>query len=349
MPYALANNRKEFEDIFPADFIAEGIDQTRGWLYLIKSPVVRAENLRFKEEGVRDVLKDVFLPWYNAYRFLVQNVQRLHKYNQCLLAASRLYTVVPKLVKFVDTLTNWYVRTNRRRLKGERGTEDCLWALETLFRVLFNMCRLMGSSSPSQAPPLPRLPSPPQAPFTSPGSLHLPRLPSPPQAPSFTSPGSLHLPRLPSPPQAPFFTSPGSLLHLPSLPSPPQAPFTSPGSLLHFPRLPSPPQAPFFTAPGSLLHLPRLPSPPQAPFFTAPGSLLHLPRLPSPTQAPLTSPGSLLHLPRLPPSPPQAPFFTSPGSLHLPRLPPSPPQAPFSPSPGSLHLPRLPSFSSPLL
>ena len=48
-------------------------------LYLINSPVVRAENLRFKEEGVRDVLKDVFLPWYNAYRFLVQNVQRLHQ------------------------------------------------------------------------------------------------------------------------------------------------------------------------------------------------------------------------------------------------------------------------------
>lgn len=48
-------------------------------LYLINSPVVRSENLRFKEEGVRDVLKDVFLPWYNAYRFLVQNVQRLQK------------------------------------------------------------------------------------------------------------------------------------------------------------------------------------------------------------------------------------------------------------------------------
>lgn len=49
-------------------------------LYLINSPVVRAENLRFKEEGVRDILKDVFLPWYNAYRFLVQNVHILqHK------------------------------------------------------------------------------------------------------------------------------------------------------------------------------------------------------------------------------------------------------------------------------
>lgn len=48
-------------------------------LYLINSPVVRAENLRFKEEGVRDVLKDVLLPWYNAYRFFIQNVFRLHK------------------------------------------------------------------------------------------------------------------------------------------------------------------------------------------------------------------------------------------------------------------------------
>ncbi|XP_029990139.1 isoleucine--tRNA ligase, cytoplasmic isoform X2 [Sphaeramia orbicularis] len=242
MPYAQVHypfeNRKEFEDTFPADFIAEGIDQTRGWfytllvlstalfgkppfknvivnglvlasdgqkmskrkknypdpglivknygadalrLYLINSPVVRAENLRFKEEGVRDVLKDVFLPWYNAYRFLVQNVQRLQKeddiqflYNEntekqsdnimdkwiqsftqsliqffkAEMAAYRLYTVVPRLVKFVDMLTNWYVRTNRRRLKGESGTEDCMWALETLFSVLFSMCRLMAPFTP---------------------------------------------------------------------------------------------------------------------------------------------------------------------------------------------------------
>lgn len=242
MPYAQVHypfeNRKEFEDSFPADFIAEGIDQTRGWfytllvlstalfgkppfknvivnglvlasdgqkmskrkknypdpgqvvqsygadalrLYLINSPVVRAENLRFKEDGVRDVLKDVFLPWYNAYRFLVQNVQRLQKeedikflynentakksdnimdkwiqsFTQSLIQffkaemdAYRLYTVVPRLVKFVDMLTNWYVRTNRRRLKGESGTEDCLWALETLFSVLFSMCRLMAPFTP---------------------------------------------------------------------------------------------------------------------------------------------------------------------------------------------------------
>lgn len=44
-------------------------------LYLINSPVVRAETLKFREEGVRDIIKDVFLPWYNAYRFLVQNIE----------------------------------------------------------------------------------------------------------------------------------------------------------------------------------------------------------------------------------------------------------------------------------
>lgn len=33
------------------------------------------------------------------------------------MSAYRLYTVVPRLVKFVDILTNWYVRMNRRRLK----------------------------------------------------------------------------------------------------------------------------------------------------------------------------------------------------------------------------------------
>uniref|UniRef100_A0A8C4U049 Isoleucine--tRNA ligase, cytoplasmic n=1 Tax=Falco tinnunculus TaxID=100819 RepID=A0A8C4U049_FALTI len=243
MPYAQVHypfeNKKELEDAFPADFIAEGIDQTRGWfytllvlstalfgrppfknvivnglvlasdgqkmskrkknypdpmsivnsygadalrLYLINSPVVRAENLRFKEEGVRDILKDVFLPWYNAYRFLVQNIQILqHKdegreflYNEntvkesnnimdkwilsftqsliqffkAEMAAYRLYTVVPRLVKFVDVLTNWYVRMNRRRLKGENGTEDCIMALETLFSVLFSMCRLMAPYTP---------------------------------------------------------------------------------------------------------------------------------------------------------------------------------------------------------
>lgn len=39
MPYAQNHypfeNKKTFEDNFPADFIAEGIDQTRGWFYTL--------------------------------------------------------------------------------------------------------------------------------------------------------------------------------------------------------------------------------------------------------------------------------------------------------------------------
>ncbi|XP_065669203.1 isoleucine--tRNA ligase, cytoplasmic isoform X2 [Hydra vulgaris] len=242
MPYAQAHypfeNKEEFEKSFPADFIAEGVDQTRGWfytllvisthlfnkppfknlivnglvlaadgekmskrkknypdplsvidkygadalrLYLINSPVVRGETLKFREEGVRDIIKDVFLPWFNAYRFLMQNIRVQEKdhafkfvfdplkversdnimdrwiisFTQSLLlfikqemAAYRLYTVVPRLMKFIDNLTNWYVRSNRKRLKGETGPTDGLQALQTLFNVVYTMVGVMAPYTP---------------------------------------------------------------------------------------------------------------------------------------------------------------------------------------------------------
>ena len=64
------------------------------------------------------------------------------------LSAYRLYTVVPRLVKFVDQLTNWYVRMNRRRLKGEGGIDDCKQALQTLFSVLYSMTKVIVSKFP---------------------------------------------------------------------------------------------------------------------------------------------------------------------------------------------------------
>jgi isoleucyl-tRNA synthetase len=137
MPYAQLHypfeNADRFEKGFPADFIAEGLDQTRGWfytlmvistclfdkpafknlivnglvlasdgkkmskrlsnypdplivlgkygadalrLYLINSPVVRADVLKFQEEGVNEVVRGVLLPWYNAFRFFIQCVDR---------------------------------------------------------------------------------------------------------------------------------------------------------------------------------------------------------------------------------------------------------------------------------
>ena len=43
--------------------------------------------------------------------------------------------VVPYLLKFLDNLTNIYVRFNRKRLKGRTGEEDCRMALSTLYNV----------------------------------------------------------------------------------------------------------------------------------------------------------------------------------------------------------------------
>lgn len=51
---------------------SHGADALR--LYLINSPVVRAESLKFKEEGVQATVREVLLPWFNAFRFFVQQV-----------------------------------------------------------------------------------------------------------------------------------------------------------------------------------------------------------------------------------------------------------------------------------
>ena len=62
--------------------------------------------------------------------------------------AYRLYTVVPRLLQLIEELTNWYIRFNRKRLKGENGIEDADSAMRTLFEVLFTLCKMMVSQEP---------------------------------------------------------------------------------------------------------------------------------------------------------------------------------------------------------
>ena len=50
--------------------------------------------------------------------------------------------VVPYLLKFIDSLTNVYVRFNRKRLKGRTGDNDCRIALSTLYYVCNTLARL---------------------------------------------------------------------------------------------------------------------------------------------------------------------------------------------------------------
>ena len=239
--YPFSVSDEEFMKGFPANFIAEGLDQTRGWfytlmvistaiknqapfknlivngivlaedgqkmskskqnfpdpmliasnygadacrLYLCNSPVVRAESLQFKEAGVKGIVREIFLPWFNAYRFLIQNITRYEtasgknfvfdeklKYslkeegnvmdkwivscNQHLIKLVRhemdnykLYNVVRPLIAFLESLTNAYVRFNRTRMKGEEGEAEQIRSLNILFDVLLNTNVLMSCLTP---------------------------------------------------------------------------------------------------------------------------------------------------------------------------------------------------------
>jgi len=235
MPYAQLHypfeNQDVFKDGFPAEFIAEGLDQTRGWFYtltvlssalfdkpafknvivnglvlakdgkkmskrlknytppdelmelhgadalrlfLINSGLVRAEELRFTDDGVKDMVRRVLLPWYNSFKFfqtyaqvdgwktrdqipksknildqwLISKLQTLIQNVNREMQAYRLYNVVPELFNFIEDLTNWYIRLNRRRFWEEGMTESKDAAYQTLFFTLDTLSRLMAPFTP---------------------------------------------------------------------------------------------------------------------------------------------------------------------------------------------------------
>ncbi len=242
MPYAQLHypfeNKERFEHVFPADFIAEGLDQTRGWfytlavlstalfnkpafknvvvnglilaedgrkmskrwrnftppeellgqfgadsirLYMLNSAVLRGEDLKFSNQGVKDITRAALLPLWNAYSFLTtyadadswkpdaslaagkapQVTQELDRWiisrlNTTVgrvheeMEAYNLFNVVPVILGFVEDLTNWYIRLSRRRFWGGSGTlsEDSRQAYETLYFVLLNFTKIIAPFTP---------------------------------------------------------------------------------------------------------------------------------------------------------------------------------------------------------
>merc|ERR1711964_659770 len=235
-PFAWKGREEEFLKQFPATFVAEGLDQTRGWfytlmvvasalfeqpafknvivnglvlaedgkkmskskknypdpmlmlnkygadavrLYLVNSPAVRAEPVKFKEAELYEVVKDVFLTWYNVYRFFVENATRFEsesgrplKFNSepkcsnlmnkwllsrlqtCVKAVRaefesyKLYAVLPNLLSFLGEVSHWYVQMNREHLRGQKGEQEAEKALQTLYVVLQSLCTLMAPVTP---------------------------------------------------------------------------------------------------------------------------------------------------------------------------------------------------------
>ena len=235
MPYAQQHYMGEDADVakfFPADFIAEGLDQTRGWfytlmvlgtclfdrspyrnvvvnglvlaedgkkmskrlknypdpnlmldtygadairLYMIDSPVVKAESLKFSENGVKQILRDLLIPWWNAYSFFVTyaNVDGFHDkevvYPESanvldrwivssmetliadVTAAMDVYDLqksVRPFVKFIEDLTNWYIRRSRRRFWKSTDDGDKLCAYRTLRYVLVQLAKVAAPFTP---------------------------------------------------------------------------------------------------------------------------------------------------------------------------------------------------------
>lgn len=68
----MSKKLKNYPD--PMDIVGKyGADCVR--LFLLNSPVVRGENLRFREEGVRDILTNVILKWINSLNFYLGQVE----------------------------------------------------------------------------------------------------------------------------------------------------------------------------------------------------------------------------------------------------------------------------------
>jgi isoleucyl-tRNA synthetase len=235
MPYAQLHypfeNKELFEQGFPAEFIAEGLDQTRGWfytltilatalygkpafknvivngivmaedgkkmskrlrnytapddlmeeygadamrLYLINSGLVRAEEMRFSDSGVKDMVRRALLPWFNSHKFfttyanidnwnnkehrktsdnitdnwILSNLQTLKKNIATEMEGYRLYNVVPALFSFIEDLTNWYIRLNRTRFWGDGLNDDKCAAYSTLYTCLLEVSQAMAPFAP---------------------------------------------------------------------------------------------------------------------------------------------------------------------------------------------------------
>ncbi len=229
MPYAQVHypfeNKEHFESHFPADFICEGLDQTRGWFYtltilaaalfdkpafknvivnglvladdgkkmsksarnytdpievvnqygadalrffLTNSAVVRAEDLRYSDESVKEILKTIIIPIWNAYSFFVTyaNIDKIKvsdppvnpsnpldkwilselerlvgNVTECLEMYD-LHRANTALIEFIDLLNNWYIRRSRRRFWKSENDLDKEQAYQTLYTVLMKYITL---------------------------------------------------------------------------------------------------------------------------------------------------------------------------------------------------------------
>jgi isoleucyl-tRNA synthetase len=176
----MSKSLKNYPDPFEI-FDQFGADAARA--FMINSPVLRAEPLRFSEDGVREVVRTVLLPLWNTFSFFTTYAEAdgitaadlaaappiaerpeldrwIVSVLQSLIASVNenmegyyLYDVVPPTLAFIEDLTNWYVRRSRRRFwaarTGDTGSDaDKLAAFATLYDVLTTFSKTLAPVLP---------------------------------------------------------------------------------------------------------------------------------------------------------------------------------------------------------
>lgn len=140
-------NYPDVSEVFDRD----GSDAMR-W-FLMASPILRGGNLIVTEQGIREGVRQVQLPFWNAYSFLTlyapqrgtwrtDSTHVLDRYILAKLAVLRddltdsldmcdISGACEQLRQFTEALTNWYVRRSRQRFWAEDTA-----AIDTLHTVL---------------------------------------------------------------------------------------------------------------------------------------------------------------------------------------------------------------------
>jgi isoleucyl-tRNA synthetase len=142
-------NYPDVSEVFDRD----GSDAMR-W-FLMASPILRGGNLVVTEPGIRDGVRQVLLPFWNAYAFLTlyapekgtwrtDSSNVLDRYILAKLAALRddltesldvcdISRACDEVRQFTEALTNWYVRRSRSRFWEE--DRDAIDTLHTVLEV----------------------------------------------------------------------------------------------------------------------------------------------------------------------------------------------------------------------
>jgi isoleucyl-tRNA synthetase len=147
-------------------FDTYGADAMR-W-YLLSSSILRGADFAVSEQGIRDTVRHVILPFWNAWyfltlyanaagvsgeyrtdqtdvldRYLLGELHDLVERSTEAFDAHDLYAACGTVSRFLETLTNWYIRRSRDRFWA--GDQE---AIDTLHTALVTLCEVAAPLLP---------------------------------------------------------------------------------------------------------------------------------------------------------------------------------------------------------